>query len=139
MPTALANLQKAKYTMVDIRDRKDPRTFIQDIIWHTKAANLTSVQNQLTIAWNNLDLEFYLHIAESTLATIIRKFLKELDRQLNMQHELAYIKKAYRSSSKRFYSTAQATPSTQRKTSLTNNSISLAPKHLTKSTLLLRQ
>lgn len=39
-------------------------TFVQDIIRFSKAANLTSVQNQLTMAWNNLDWEFRLHIPE---------------------------------------------------------------------------
>lgn len=49
-PVALTSLQKARYIMSDARDRKDSRSFVQDIIRHAKAANLTSVQNQLTMA-----------------------------------------------------------------------------------------
>lgn len=75
--------------MADARERKDPRIFVQDIVRHAKAANLTSVQNQLTMAWNNLDWEFRLHIPEPTATTTIRRFLEELDGQADMWHEMA--------------------------------------------------
>lgn len=54
-PLALVKMQAARYTMADARGRRDPRAFVQDVIRHAKAANLTSVHNQLTMAWNNLD------------------------------------------------------------------------------------
>ena len=88
-PVALASLQKSKYTMTDAKDRKDPRSFVQDIIRHAKAANLTSVHNQLIMAWNNLDWEFRLHIPAPTVTTTVRKFLEELDGQADMWYEMA--------------------------------------------------
>ena len=94
-PVALANLQKAKYSMSDAKNRKDPRSFIQDIIRHSKAANLTSVHNQLIMAWNNLDWEFRLHIPEPTATTTVRKFLEELDGQADMWFEMARHRGSY--------------------------------------------
>lgn len=89
-PVALASLHRARYTMSDARDRKDPRTFVQDIIRHSKAANFTSVQNQLTLAWNGLDLKFRLHVAEPTPTTTVRKFLEDLDGQADMWYQMAH-------------------------------------------------
>ena len=114
-PVALASLQRAKYTMADTREKKDPRLFVQDIIRHAKAANFMSVQNQLTMAWNNLDLEFRLHIAEPTSTTTIRKFLEDLDGQSDMWHKLARIKGSYRSSSKEPYVISQSSPTAGKK------------------------
>lgn len=88
-PLALAKLQTAHYTMTDAKDRKDPRVFVQNIIRYAKAANLTTVHNQLAMAWNNLDWEFRLHIPEPTEATTIELFLSHLDAKADMWYDMA--------------------------------------------------
>ena len=88
-PLALAKMQASKYTMADARSRKDPRTFVQDVIRYAKAANLTSIHNQLSMAWNNLEWEFRLHITEPTPTTTIAQFLSELDAKADMWYEMA--------------------------------------------------
>lgn len=88
-PLALAKMQASRYTMADARDRKDPRFYVQDVMRYAKAANLTSVQNQLSMAWNNLDWEFRLHIPEPTSVTTIQDFLAALNAKADMWYEMA--------------------------------------------------
>lgn len=88
-PIALAKLQSAKYTMNDARDFKDPCAFVQDVMRHAKAANFTSVLNQLLMAWYNLDWEFRLHISEPTTETTVADFLAQLDGKADMWYEMA--------------------------------------------------
>ena len=57
-PVALQAMQAERYTMTDARNGRTPRAYVQDIIRHAKAAEFSSVYNQLTKAWNNLELEF---------------------------------------------------------------------------------
>ena len=47
-------MQTTKYTLENVRQQKDFKMFAQNLFRYAKAANLTSVHNQLTIAWNNL-------------------------------------------------------------------------------------
>lgn len=89
VPIALAKLQTAKYTMNDARERRDPRAFVQDFIRYAKAANLTSVLNQLSMAWYSLDWEFRIHISEPTERTTIKQFLAQLNGKADMWYEMA--------------------------------------------------
>lgn len=41
--------------MSDVKNRKNYRIFVQNIIWHATIINFISIQNQLTMAWNNLN------------------------------------------------------------------------------------
>lgn len=77
-PLALIKMQAARYTMTDAKARKDPRAYVQDFTRFPRAANLTSVHNQLSMAWNNLDWEFRLHIPEPTSDTSLQQFLENL-------------------------------------------------------------
>ena len=88
-PLALSKLQSARYTMADAKDRKDPRAYVQDIMRYAKAANLISVHNQLSMAWNQLDWEFRLHIPEPTEATTTQMFLAALDSKADMWYDMA--------------------------------------------------
>lgn len=57
-PLVLKSLQKSRYTMANAKEKKDPRQFVQDIVRHARAAQIDSVYNQLSTAWQNLDWQF---------------------------------------------------------------------------------
>ncbi len=61
---ALRALQIEKYMATDAQDGKNPRIYVQAIFRHARAAQMTSIYNQLMIAWNNLDWRFRVHIPE---------------------------------------------------------------------------
>ena len=88
-PLALQHLQTERYTMTDARTGKNPRVYAQEIFRHAKAAEMSSVYNQLSIAWNNLDVEFRRDIPEPTAGTSIRVFLDSLDSKADIWFELA--------------------------------------------------
>lgn len=50
---------------------------------------MTSVYNQLIIAWNNLDWQFRVHIAEPKEDTTIQEFLDALDSKASIWREMA--------------------------------------------------
>ena len=85
---ALINMQTIKYTLDDARQLKNSRLFAQNLFRFAKVANLTSIHNQLIIAWNNLTWKFRQHISKFTKNINIRKFLKQLDNHVNMWHEM---------------------------------------------------
>ena len=82
-------LQFIKYTLQNARLRKDPRVFAQDLFRHAKAVSLTSVYNQLILAWNNLDWQFRQHVSQSTKNTTIQSFLEQLNNNCDIWFELA--------------------------------------------------
>ena len=86
---ALQHLQSEHYTMNDARQGRSPRSFAQNMLRHTKAAQLTSVYNQLSLAWNNLALEFRRDIPEPATTTTLSQFLGQLDFKENLWHEMA--------------------------------------------------
>ena len=88
-PRALELLQKEKYTFNDARNSKHPRGYAQNILRHARAAEVGSLQNQLTMAWNNLAVEFRIHIPEPNASTTVRHFMEQLDAQADMWMELA--------------------------------------------------
>ena len=65
--------------MHDAQGRKNPHTYAQAMFRHAGAAEMTSVHNQLTIAWNNLTLDFRRDIPEPTSNTTIAQFLDQLN------------------------------------------------------------
>ena len=73
---AVRALQTEGYTMADARTGKHPRAYVQSIRRHARAAELLTDFNQLMVAWNNLQLEFRLHIPEPTPSTTIEQFLE---------------------------------------------------------------
>ena len=64
--TAVQKLQAEKYTMADARAGKSPRAWVTSMLRYAKAAEFTSVHNQLTVIWNNLALDFKRDIPELT-------------------------------------------------------------------------
>lgn len=57
-PLVLKSLQQSRYTMANAKEKKDPRQFVQDIVRHARAAQIDSVYNQLSMAWQDLDWQF---------------------------------------------------------------------------------
>ena len=86
---ALQHLQSEHYNMNDARQGRTPRSFAQSMLRHAKAAQMTSVYNQLSLAWNNLALEFRRDIPEPTVSTTISQFLGQLDAKENLWYEMA--------------------------------------------------
>ena len=86
---AVQHLQTEKYTMADARGSKSPRAYVQSVIRHARAAELTSTFNQLTVAWNNLGLEFRRDIPEPTSSTTLAQFLDQVDVKSNIWFEMA--------------------------------------------------
>ncbi len=86
---ALQHLQTEHYTINDARQGRTPRSFAQNMLRHAKAAHMTSVYNQLSLAWNNLALEFRRDIPEPTMATTLSQFLAQLDSKENIWYEMA--------------------------------------------------
>jgi hypothetical protein len=85
---ALITLQQSRYFMTDARSDKNSRLYAQDIFRSIKVANMNSIHNQLTIAWNNLDWQFRINISKSIVTTSIRKFLKQLNFMSDIWHEM---------------------------------------------------
>ena len=85
---ALNYLQFIKYTLQDVRLRKDSRVFAQNLFKHAKVVSLTFVYNQLILAWNNLDWQFKQHISQFTKNTTIQTFLKQLNNNCDIWFEL---------------------------------------------------
>ena len=96
---ALQNLQSERYTMADARKQVHPRSYVQKILRNAKAAQMTSVHNQLTLAWNNLDIEFKAQVPAPSPTTTISGFLNDLDAKASVWYEQARAKSAPRNTS----------------------------------------
>lgn len=83
-PRALDLLQKERYTFNNARSNRHPRTYAQNILRYARAAEIGSIQNQLIMAWNNLAVEFRIHIPEPTAGTTVRHFMKQIDAQADI-------------------------------------------------------
>ena len=86
---ALRHLQAEHYTINNARQGRTPRSFMQNMLRHTKAAHIDSIYNQLTLAWNNLAVELRRDIPEPTLTTTLSQFLRQLDSKENLWYEIA--------------------------------------------------
>lgn len=53
---ALQALKSMEYSIKHIRLGYSPRAYAQEVFRHAKAAQVTSVFNQLTLAWSQLDI-----------------------------------------------------------------------------------
>ena len=55
---------------------------------HVKVAEMTSMYNQLTIVWNNIDVKFRRDIFESTVVISLFSFLNQLNSKISIWFEL---------------------------------------------------
>ncbi len=75
--------------IANARDGKSPCIYTQLLFCHTKTAQMTSIYNQLMIAWNNLDWQFQVHIPEPKEDTTIQDFFDALDSKASIWREMA--------------------------------------------------
>lgn len=86
---ALAALQTERYGFREAKAQKSPRSFAQAMFRHAKAAEMTSVYNQLLSVWNALDLDFQMLMPEPTSSTTMGQFLDMLDSKTNIFYRMA--------------------------------------------------
>ena len=88
-PTALKKLQTESYTYADARRGRTPRSYMQNILRHARAANYPSVYHQCTTAWNNMELDFRSQIPEPPENITLSAFLSMLDAKESVWMALA--------------------------------------------------
>ena len=85
---ALINIQFFRYTFDDVRKQKNSRIFAQRFFRHVKTINITSIHNQMTMIWNNLNWQFRRDISKSIESISVRHFLDQLDNHANIWFEM---------------------------------------------------
>ena len=75
----LKNLQIEKYIMQNACNDKTSKTYVQNIMRHSKVVEFNSTYNQLIMTWNNLNFNFKMQIFESITTTILTSFFDSLD------------------------------------------------------------
>ena len=75
----LKNLQIEKYIMQNVRNDKTSKTYVQNIMRHSRIVEFNSIYNQLIMTWNNLNFNFKMQISESITTTIFISFFDSLD------------------------------------------------------------
>ena len=87
---ALSQLVHHSYGMQDLRKNRHPRAFIQEMLHLAKAANLTLLDNQLVIIWNQLHVSLRRDIPEPTKHTSLSQFLEQIDSKTSIWYEVAH-------------------------------------------------
>ena len=79
---ALRKLQTTRYMPLDARNRKPVTAYISEIMAAAKASKQGNTEfSQVLLVWTNLDLELRETIDEPQEGTIIRQFMKTLQRK----------------------------------------------------------
>ena len=76
---ALSKFTTERFTLSNVRNHRQPSHYIQSIIRYAKGANMDSIYNQLTFAYNDLDLDLRRDIQRSTESTTILSFTLALE------------------------------------------------------------
>ena len=84
----LEKLQRLRYIMIDVRNARNSRLYAQKIFRHVRSTELDSVFNQLIMTWSNLDWKFRQHVSESDSDVIIRQFLEELNKRIEVWYDM---------------------------------------------------
>ena len=87
---ALQSLQNSWYTMNDAHNGKAPQAHFMEFLQHVKAAEFTSVYNQLILSWNSLSLDFQHNIPELMLTMSLWQFLDLIDLKINLWLEMTW-------------------------------------------------
>lgn len=72
---ALHNLTTEKYSIHDVRTRREPAAYVQAILRHVKSANIDSVKNQLTFAYQGIAAELRAFVDPPSSTTTISSFV----------------------------------------------------------------
>ena len=75
----LSNLTITKYTMADAQSHCEPAAYVQSILQHARSANIDSVENQLTFAYQNIATELRAFIDPPTSTITVSHFIQTLE------------------------------------------------------------
>lgn len=78
---ALRSLTAMKYTLLDARQRRPVAQFVYSITRHARDAGMTTPQQQLTFAYNGLDVQLRLSIPEPSDDISVADFVRQLESQ----------------------------------------------------------
>ena len=84
----LKNLQIERYIMQNARNDKTSKTYVQNIMRHSKVVEFNSTYNQLIMTWNNLNLNFKMQIFESITIIILISFFDSFDVKINIWQKM---------------------------------------------------
>ena len=87
---ALSQLVQRSYGMHDLHNNRHPRVFIQEMLHLAKAANLESLDNQLTTIWNQLHVSLRRDIPEPIKHTSLGQFLEQVDSKASIWYGIAH-------------------------------------------------
>ena len=81
-------LQSKRYIIIDTRNERIFRVYVQNIFRHVKIVEFFSFFNQMTLTWSNFDLKFRAHILKSKSNIEFNVFLKQFDEKTNIWRDL---------------------------------------------------
>ena len=76
---AMATIVRERYTIVDARNRREPREYAGVITCAAKSAELGTTGHIIMLIYNGLDLEFQRDLPTLLLTTPLEQFLQQLD------------------------------------------------------------
>ena len=80
----LQNLQNEKYIMIDVRNERISRFYVQNIMKHVKIVEFFFIYNQLLLVWNDFDLKFRMQISKFKFHIEIFTFFELLNDKINI-------------------------------------------------------
>jgi hypothetical protein len=80
----MTSLIKKKYTMNDVRRRRESREYADVILRAVKSADLISKISQIFLIYNEIDVKFQRNLSMSKFDTKLNSFLTELDDKKNV-------------------------------------------------------
>ncbi len=80
----MTSLMKKKYTMKDVKRRRESRKYAEMILRAAKSAKLTSKISQIFLIYNEIDVEFQRDISMSKTDTKLDSFLTNLNDRKNV-------------------------------------------------------
>ena len=100
---ALTALQKKSYIIIDVKNDRISKTYVQSILRHARFAEFTSSFNQMTLIWNKLNIEFRVHIFEFKSITDFNIFLDQLDEKIDIWHDLTVARQRFDEKKENFF------------------------------------
>ena len=86
---ALAMLESLRYTINDVRRRKDPINYIQNVVLHRKNAEIaTDDRSQVLLAYEHMDGELHLHLPPPTDKSTIEDLIESVNAQKNIWFDI---------------------------------------------------
>ena len=101
---AMATIVQERYTMLDARNRREPRKYAGVITRAAKSAELGTTAHIMMLIYNGLDLEFQRDLPTPSLTTLFEQFLQQLDDRKDIWWGLAL--RAGKPNNNPFYATS---------------------------------